>query len=231
MSSLTRTQYLATLKLRSGILNSLSDAVLSEFLDAALRIYSGRLPKVKWSVDNTVVVDQELYDFPVDAVRIISVRVADTEQRVLWTTEDQGNGNKIKLGSVERKSYERLLKGVFYSDPLNFSVSEGQVGYEAFDVEYVALQTVATISDAALEILPLYIEYLGLNLKIDGAALAMAEGDSDTPNSITDTNADGSATTVSFDSPSKIVSSLEKRASEKLAQFNEMTQICWGTRG
>ena len=243
MSSLSRTQYLAHLKVRSGLLNSLEDDTLSAFLDAALRYYSDRLPEVAWDMDTAVVAGQVLYDYPDDAVRIISVRIHGTEQKVLWTTEDQGSGNKVKIGAVVKRSYEHLLTPTYYRDPLNFStndrasvslntiVHDNEVAYEAFDVEYAKLQTIATISDGALEILPFYVEYLALNLKADDAALAAAEGSSDTPSSISDTNADGSAVSFSFDSPTKVISTLEKRASEKLAQFDQETQVRWGTRG
>lgn len=243
MSSLTRTEYLTELALRSGLLGSLEDATLSTFLDAALRYYSSRLPEVEWDMDTEVVAGQKLYDYPDDAVRIISVRVSGTEQRVLFTTEDQGGGDKVKIGAVEQKSYEPLLNSVYYRDPLNFStggvvsvsldtiVHDNEVGYEAFDVEFAKLQTIATISDGALEILPFYVEYMALNLKADDAALAAAEGSSDTPSSITDTNADGSATSVSFDSATKVVATLEKRAQMKLEQFDIETQVRWGTRG
>lgn len=245
MSSVTKQEYIDELQSTPGVLASLDDSVIDTFVDRALRLYSGRLPKVKMSVNNAVVSGQELYDFPTGAVRIVEVRTTAGQQVVVWTTEDQGSGTKIKLGAVKRHSYEELMSEDYYSDPLNTGAGAGgvivttdtiigtdTVGYEAYDVEFAELQTIPNISDSGLEILTLYVEYLALNAKANKAAEDLAEGTSDTPASITDTSSDGSGTTIQFDAQSKVVERLEQRAETKLEEFNRVIEsVPYGTRG
>jgi len=242
MSSLTKDEYIDELQLRSSILAGMDDITMSIFVDGALRAYSSKLPKVKWDINNTVVADQELYDFPSSAIRIISVRTTSGRYPIGFAIEDQGSGNQIRIGNIESHSYEGLLKADFYLDPLNYAAVEtavsvdtivtGDVGYDAFDTEYVALQTIPEISDSGLETIALYIEYLGLNSKADEIVLAMADDSGDIPAAITDSDSSGASTSIQFDSQSKKVEQLRKMAKEKLDEFNdEISHIPFGMRG
>ncbi len=244
MSSLTKVQYREELKVRSSVVASMEDADIDTFIDAALRVYSGRLPKVKWSIDNTVVAGQEIYDFPSNALRIVSVRTTDNREPVHFAIEDRGSGNQIRLGSIQKHSFEGLLQQSYYSDPLNFQsdslvvvstetiVSGEAIGYSAFDVEYAELQTIPTVAEEALETLAFYVDYLALNKKAEESAEDMSERSDKSVSSITDSDSTGVSVTTTFDSQSVVTKRLEERAAEKLKKFEEETkQVHYGIRG
>lgn len=243
MSSLTKDEYIDELQIRSALLAAESDPNMSVFVDAALRTYSGKLPKVKWDTDNAVVSGQSLYDFPADAIRIVRLRTTEGLQPVNFSIEDQSSGNKIRIGNIERHSYEDLLKSDYYVDPLSgdqgstvtvttetIISSASLFGYSAFDIGYVELQTIPNISDSGLETLAFYIEYLALNKKSQEISLGAVDEGLDQASSITDSSADGSTTTVQFSKdPSKTWSD---RAEAKLKEFDDrVNNIPYGTRG
>ena len=183
--------------------------------------------------DNAVVAGQELYDFPEDAMKVIKVRDADSGREILFAVEDQGEGRKLKLGSVLSRSVDALLAKDYYVSPLSAgSGAESVSGYSAFDVEYVALQTVETVSDGGLEAVALYVEYLALNRKAEEALSDALTEAAEVPASITDRSSDGASTTVSFDTKSKVAKGFSDLAALKLAAFNgEAGGGAYGTRG
>lgn len=89
MSSLSKSQFITELKLGNALLASLSDAVVGSYIDKALRIYSDKLPKIMLSADNAVVDDQELYDYPVNALKILKLRDSSSKKEIAFTIENQ----------------------------------------------------------------------------------------------------------------------------------------------
>lgn len=232
MSSKSKEQFITELKTRSGLLSALEDSTLGIFVDIALRAYSRKLPKVLVSADNTVVSGQELYDFPTDALRVIKIRDAGSGKEILFAVEDQDSGRKFKLGSILTRSVDSLLTKDYYVSPLSSGVdTESISGYTAFDIEYVVLHTVDTISDTGLEAIALYVEYLALNQKAEKALSDALTEAAEVPASITDRSSDGATTTVSFDTRSKVAKGFSDLAAAKLAAFNSEVGGAYGTRG
>lgn len=231
MSSLTKAQFTTELKARSKAVYNMADADIETFIDVALRAYSNRLPKLMWDVDNSVVVDQALYDFPTGALKVVALRTSDYRQPISFTVEDQGSGNKIRPGNLQEGSLDKYIESVYYVAPGNsggntvnlitLNTYQSTLGYDSFDINYVKLQTMSDISDRGLEALSLYVEYLAYNFKASEAAeVAAASDSSQEASSITDTDPTGATTTVSFttkESASKMYSDL---ATAKLEAFN-----------
>lgn len=230
MSSLTKDEFLLELKARSVMLANFTDDQLGSLVDIALRAYSGRLPKVKISVDNAVVSGQELYDYPSGALKVTKIRDSDSYSEVLFSTEDQSNGSKIRLGSILQRSYEDLLQKEFYSNPLS-QESVVSVSYSAFDIEYVVLQTVPGVSDRGLEAVSFYVEYLALNQRAAQAAENAHTDITEVPANLVDRSSDGASTTVSFITKSDVSKRFAELATIALNKFTEMTQATYGTRG
>lgn len=232
MAIVTRQQFIEELMVRSDAAGDLDGDVVHKLLDIALRAYSQRLPKVKWSVSNAVVAGQVLYDFPDGALNVVRVRDSNTREQVSYNVEDQGNGRKIRLGNRQRRSYTDLLEQDFYSDPLS-QESQGVVGScSAFDVEYVTLQTVETINETGLEAVAFYVEYLALNKESLKAAKEATLESSQIPSSLTDASPDGASTTVSFTTKSDVSKNLERLATAKLKQYEDkIVDMPYGTRG
>jgi len=221
MSSLTKAQFRDRLKNRSVIINSLSNAIIEEFIDQALEAYSDKLPEVRWSIDNAIVVGQVLYAYPASALKITKLRDSDTLAEILFQTEDQDGTNKIRPGNFLRRSYHNLLQREYYVDPLSTETIESTgSGYESFDIEYVMLQTMTTVKDTGLATLALYIEYLAFGYKASDA-----ENYAD---SITDADSSGASTTISQGNLKEFYAD---QAQSKLDAFNASVRKPYGTRG
>ena len=221
MSSLTKVQLRDRLKNRSVVINSLADAIIEEFIDQALEVYSERWPEVRWQIDNIVVDGQELYTYPTSAMKITKLRESDTLAEILFQTEDQDGTNKIRPGNYMRRSYHDLLQKEYYIDPLSVGTAElTGAGYTSFDVEYVMLQTMTTIKDRGLAALALYVEYLAYNYKASDAENYAV--------SITDADSSGASTTISQGNIGKFYSD---QAQGKLNAFNSSVRQPYGTRG
>lgn len=232
MSSLTKQAFVEELQLGSGILNAFPDAVVGSFIDRALRVYSRRLPKVLWDVDIDIVIDQELYDYPTDAINIISVRTSSGREVVDFDIEDQGSGEKIRLGSVQSKSYDDLLLSEYYADPLNSVTTVVVSGFSTFDVEYVMLQDMSSIKDIDLEPLSYYVEYLGLNQRASDSAEQAIIDITEVPASLTDRTSDGASTTVSFVTRVDAAKRFKDLAVSVLEKFEQaVNQVPYGVRG
>ena len=93
MSSLSLAEYKAELKIRSDIIFNMDDDDLTTIIDMALRRFSGDFPKLMWDVDNDVVDNQVLYDYPTNAVKIISLRDSASKEAIDFAIEDQGGGD------------------------------------------------------------------------------------------------------------------------------------------
>lgn len=232
MSSYTKTQFRDELKIRSDAVKSIDNSDIETFIDIALRAYSGRLPEVRVSPDNNVVDGQELYDYPTNALQIVQVIDADGRNEILFTTEDQGNGDKIRLGNILRRSYDDLLQASYYSNPLMQEAVTSESSYSSFDIEYVMLQDMSSIKDTGLEALVYYVEYLTLNKKADESASQSEEEITSTPKSITDSDATGATTTIAYGVRTDLVkrySDLAQRAYDKF--LDAVQNIPYGTRG
>ncbi len=228
MSSYTKTQFRDELKIRSDAVKSMNNSDIEIFIDIALRAYSGRLPEVRVDADNDVIDGQELYDYPTNALQIVQVIDADGRNEILFTTEDQGNGDKIRLGNIFRRSYDALLQASYYSDPLTQETVTSESSYSSFDIEYVMLQDMSSIKDTGLEALVYYVEYLTLNKKADEAA-SQSTG---TPKSITDADATGASTTIAYGVRTDLVKRYSDLAQNAYDKFlNAVQNIPYGTRG
>lgn len=226
MSSLTKVQFIVELKVRSSVLSSMDDSALGTFIDIALRAVSKRLPELRVSVDNAVVSGQESYDFPASALGVVAIRNSETKSEVLFAIENEGSGDKIKLGSVMSRSYQELMQQDYYENPLAQD-SWSQESYSAFDIVYTMIQDMDSIKDTSLEALSFYVEHLALLRKAEESA-DQASG-APLPVSITDSSSDGSATTVSFGDTPKRYRELSTQALERFE--DEVTQSPYGTRG
>lgn len=232
MSSMTKLQFAEELRVRSNVLAQTDYGDLDILIDVALRAYSKRLPEVRVSIDNAVVEGQTLYDYPTGALSIVKVRSSETGKEVLFVVENQGSGDKIKIGNIMSRSYQGLMQQDHYANPL-LQESYDLGSYSAFDIEYVMLQDMASIVETGLEALAHHIRYSAWQRREEDAAVQMnpASGDQIAV-SLTDASADGSSTTVSFATGKDISKRFSEMASAELEKFNKLTeQAPYGTRG
>lgn len=229
MSSVTQSQFITELKLRSDIVSEMTDADIASFISIALRAYSDKDPYEKVSADNAVVSGQDEYDLPANTLKITDVLDSATNEPVRFSVVDEGSGQKIKLGDKLKRSYADLLQGSFYADPVH-QLSSISYSYTTFDIYYVALQTLASIKETALEVLTFYIEYLSY-LKKASVLAAQMSIDGGEPVSITESDSTGSSTSVNFGSKSSS-QQLREAAEERLNKFNACFEaVAYGIRG
>lgn len=221
MASLTKAEFRDRLKNMSVIINSLDNSIIEGFIDQALEAYSDRLPEVRWDVDHEVVDDQDLYDYPDNALRITKLRDSESLAEILFATEDQDGTDKIRPGNYLSRSYHELVQAAYYVDPLSQESAEATgTGYTSFDIEYVMLHTMATIKDTGLAALALYVESLAYGYKVSDAENYAA--------TITDQDPSGASTTINQGSLAKYYAD---QATAKLEAFNAATRRAYGTRG
>lgn len=231
MSSYTKAQFRDELKIRSDAIKSMDNSDIEIFIDIALRVYSERLPEVRVDADNDVVGGQELYDYPASALQIIQVIDADGRNEILFTTEDGGNGDKIRLGNILRRSYNDLLQASYYSNPLMQKIVLSESGYSLFDIEYIMLQDMSSVKDTGLESLSYYVEYLTYNKKADESASQSEEEIGSAPKSITDSDATGATTTIAYSVRTDLVKRYADLAQSARDKFLDAVQKVYGTRG
>ena len=233
MSSYTKVQFRDECKTRSSIVSSFSDTVVEQFIDIALRAYSIKLPELRIKEDNDVVSGQERYNFPSNALSITKITDADTGEEITFAIEDVGTGNQIRLGNIKQNSFYDLLTADYYDSP--FSRSEADVsvsGYNTFDIEYTLLHDMSSISDAALEALYYHVLASAYEKKVEDVLSTSETEITTTPTSITDRDARGESTQVSYGSRTTISKQYSDLAQRAMDKFNaEINQFAYGTRG
>jgi len=223
MSSLSKADFIDELQARLGV------SVIGSYIDIALRAYSISFPKRKVSADNDIA--DGLYDYPDDAISIIRIVDSYSRKAIEFTIEDQGEGDKIRLGRIMEPSYAALLDTVYYDNPLALSVSKRTTSYSRFDIEYTLLQTMATIDDMGLEAIADYVEYLALNNKASAVSVEAANSSERVAESITDQDSTGASTTIKYSSAKETSNTLRQQADEALKRFKDAAKYAaYGTR-
>lgn len=225
MSSLTLADYKTELKIRSDIVFNMDDDDLTAVINMALRRFSGDFPKLKWGYNNDVVDNQVLYDYPANAVKIISLRDSASKEAIDFTTEEddsESDGDQIRPGSISGNSFDEILESNFYDSPLVSVTSTLVTGYSSFDIEYALLQTIETINDRSLEALSLYVEYLVYGIEANKASQEASVEATNTPESLTDSDADGATTTVKYTTKTNLAKSYRSSASDRLAEYKAL---------
>lgn len=225
MSSLTVEQFKTELKIRSDIIFNMDDDDLTAIINMSLRRFSGDFPKLKWSYSNAVVDNQVLYDYPTNAVKIINLRDSASKEVIDFTIEEddsESDGDQIRPGSISGNSFDEMLESNFYDSPLVFVTSSIVTGYSNFDIEYALLQTIATINDRSLEALSLHVEYLAYGIEANKASQAASVEATNTPESLTDSDADGSTTTVKYTTQMNLAKGYRISAGEMLKEYKAL---------
>jgi len=232
MSSYSNGEFIAELKGSSAIVAEFTDAQVAIFLTVALRHFSLQFAELRVSADNEVVDGQELYDLPANAVSIVKVRDSDSKAEITFAVENQGEGDKIRLGSIAQNSMADLLERTYYQDPLASASSSQVTGYSAFDVEYTLLHDMETIKDTSLDAVAAYVQYLACNSKAGEAAASAVSSAERVPESITDQDSSGASTTIKYSSSREMSTVLKQQANEALERYNDLTRsMAYGTRG
>lgn len=235
MSSLTKEQFREEEKGRSSIITTIAtekgDSHVDGWIDIALRKYSDRCPKILVSADNAIT-DEGLYNIPANALEVKQVRDSSSHLSISFYVEDDGTGNKIRLGNIQKKSTDYLNEDSYYQDPL-VSASPSGVDFSNFDIIYSKLQTMSSIGEMGLEALHHYLEYLSYSFKASGSAVN-ADVNSESgqvPISTTDSDSSGSSTTVAYDSQKNVSQNYQKLAQDAMNNFMAITSVPYGTRG
>ncbi len=224
MSSLTKPQFIAQIKTRSSLLVEFADATLSTFIDMALRAFSQICPEIRIDADNAYT--ESLVDVPDDSLNVLEILVSDTRQRIMFSVENQGDGDQIRLGNIIQRSYDTLIEQSFYIDPTN-SGTVSSNDYTSYDIEYSILQTMATIKDTSLEAIYNHILYQACSYKAE--AIAVSAGSQDVATRITDT-VGGATTDVTFASSKETMSNYTSLAESYLSKFNQSVGTAFGVR-
>ncbi len=91
-----------------------------------------------------------------------------------------------------------------------------------FDIEYAVLQTISTINDRSLEALSLYTEYLAYGIEANKASQAASVEATNTPESLTDSDADGATTTIKYTTKINLAKSYRADASRMLSEYRAL---------
>ena len=233
MSSLTKAQFRDQCKTRSSAISSFIDATIETFIDIALRAYSIKLPELRVSPNNAIVSGQELYSFPSNAEDITKITDADTGEEIIFAVTDEGNGNKIRLGNLKLNSFYDLLVADYYDSPVNRSEAQATItGYDTFDVEYTLLHDMTSIANAALEALYYHVLASTYENKAENALLTGETEITTTPTSITDRDARGESTQITYSSRTSISKQYSDLAQKAMDKFNAaINRFAYGTRG
>ncbi len=228
MSSYTKTQFIAYIKTKSSLLASFADAILSTFIDSALRALSEKMPEIRIDADNAFSSDDNPVDLPDNCLDVYGVRDSDTFQAISWSIENEGDGDKLRLGDTALPSYQDEIEDSYYMDPL-LSSSQASRAFTSYDIEYSILQTMSTVKDTHLEALYNHILYQACSYKAE--SIAMSAGDQDSVNQMTDTDASGNTTSVTFASSKESVSNLTTLAESYLDKFTKSVgNVAFGVR-
>ena len=226
MSSVTKTQYRDELKLTIPILADATDALVEKFIDIALRAYSDYLPQLLTETETSVVAEQTLYDLPTGTLKVISVKESATKAGINFkTVNEDGAGQQLEIGTIQQKSYSALLRTDYYQDPLVFGSVETTLGsaYSTFDIEYTALQTMASIGDTGLKALTYHVEYQSHTYK--SLEVTLPTGSMDYPASISDSDSSGNSQSVTLSSAKDVADFYTSQAEKSLANFNQEVMI------
>lgn len=228
MSSYTKTQFIAFIKTRSSLLASFADTVLSIFVDSALRALSEKQPEIRIDADNAFSSDNNPVDLPSGCLDVYSVKDSNSGYAISWSVINEGNGDKLLLGNIALPSYQDEIDNNYYIDPI-LSNSQTSRTFTRYDIEYSILQTMSTVKDTYLEALYNYILYQACNYKAE--EIAMSAGNQETMNQLTDTDASGNTTSITFASSKEAVSNLTTLAELYLDKFNKSVgNIAFGLR-
>lgn len=234
MSSYTKTEFRDECKTRSSVISSLENTDIESFIDIALRAYSRKLPELRISPDNAVVEGQDLYDFPSSALSITKIVDSDSRIEVTFAMEDQGSGNQIRLGSEMENSFDDSLESDYYISPINRSEQSysGVSSTDTFDIEYTLLHDMDSIADTALEALYYHVLHSSY-IKKAGASISTSETEvTTTPASITDRDARGESTQITYPSRTTITKEYREFANDALKKFDELVNsFAYGVRG
>jgi hypothetical protein len=223
MSSLTKAQFITQIKARSALLVEFTDATLSTFIDMALSAFSNKKPEIRISADNAYI--ESLVDLPNDYLDVFSV-YGDTGQSITWAIENDGSGDKLRLGIVALPSYQDETEQEFYVNPLVLG-SVSSPSFTIYNIQYSILQTMATIKDTYLEAIYNHILYQACQYKAE--ALALSAGSQDMATKITDT-AGGVTTDVTFASSKETMGNYTALAESYLSKFNISVGGSFGVR-
>jgi hypothetical protein len=223
MSSLTKAQFITQIKTRSALLAEFTDATLSTFIDMALRAFSDKKPEIRVSADNAYT--ESLVDLPDDCLDVYSV-YDGSGQSVTWSIENDGSGDKLRLGIVALPSYQDEIEQAFYVNPL-ISGSVSSQSFTSYNIKYSILQTMATIKDTSLEAIYNHILYQACSYKAEG--IAVSAGSQDVATRITD-SAGGVTTDITFASSKETLSNYTSLAESYLAKFNTIVGSAFGVR-
>ena len=233
MSSYTKAQFRDECKTRSSAISAFSNTIIETFIDIALRAYSQKLPELRVSPDNVVVSDQELYAFPSNAESITKITDADTGEEIIFAITDEGTGNKIRLGDIKLSSFYDLLEADYYDSPINRSEAQASItGYDTFDVEYTLLHDMTSIVNTALEALYYHVLASVYEGKAE-SALSTSETEITTiPTSITDRDARGESTQITYSNRTAIAKQYSDLATKAMNKFDAIiNKFAYGTRG
>jgi hypothetical protein len=229
---MTKTQYRDELKLTIPVLTNATDVLVEKFIDIALRAYSDYLPQLLTETETTVVAGQTLYDLPTGTLKVVAVKSSATKAGINFKTVDKdGAGRQIEIGTIQQKSYSALLSTDFYQDPLIFGSGVGIIGsaYSAFDIEYTALQTMASIADTGLKALTYHIEYQSYNNK--SLEITTPVGSMDYPESISDSDSSGNSQSVTLMSADTAAKFYASQADKSLKLFESEVCVPYLTQG
>ena len=227
MSSYTKAQFITLIKSRSTLLTSISDTTLSTFIDSALRALSGKQPDIRVDADNTFVDGTDLYDLPTNCLDVYSVRDSDSLLSIHWSIENQGAGDKLRLGNIKQPSYQDEIEQSYYINP-NQMQGLSSTSYTSFDIQYSILQTMSTVKDTDLEALYNHILYQACSGKAESIALSIAN--EDIVAELRDTDSSGAETNVRFTPAEKQIDSITKLAESYLQKFEKAVNVAFGLR-
>lgn len=227
MSSLTKSQFITQIKTRSSLLAEFTESTLGTFIDIALRAVSELKPEILVDADNAYTEGTDLYDVPSGCLNVTRVIDSDSRKRIEFSIENQGAGDKIRLGNIIKRSYDPLIEQGFYIDPTNSGVVSSD-SYTSFDVEYSILQTMTTIKDTSLEAIYNYVLYQACSNRAEG--IASSAGKQDTVNTMTDADAEGNSNSFTFASSKEAVSNFTALAESYLLKFLSSVGSAFGIR-
>jgi len=228
MSSYTKSSFTTYIKTKSALLASFADATLSTFIDSALIEFSRKKPEKRIDADNEYDSDTNPVDLPDDCLDVYGVRDSDSLHAISWSLEDEGDGNKLRLGSIQLPSYIDEIEQSFYIDPTTSGTVSG-TSFTTYDIEYSILQTMSTIKNTYLETLFNHILYQACSYKAE--QIAMSAGSQEQVNQLRVSEASGESVESTFASSKEVVTNLTTLAESYLKKFNDSVgNVAFGIR-
>lgn len=216
---MTRAEFITDLKLRSRAISGMNSDEIGEIVDSALAEYSEYNPLKIISLDNPINTTG-IYAYPSDADSVVGVLDSASKIPISFTiyTDASDNMKKLRLGRKELPSWENLVEQPYYESSSLSSSPLISENYEKFDIEYLKVQTIETVSKRGLNAVKLYAEYLGYESKMSNTGSF---------SDITDRDTSGASSTVKRSSKS---SSYEKLSDRKYKQFRKKVISPYGER-